>query len=366
MNMPKLTIDDMIKPLRLSIEAVSKQSAEKRAGERLDQIRKTFVRHKPPIHINEYRGSGGFSDVFSATSDYGGVRDFAIKILRSSLMNARKGKRIDPIKEEMRIKDIKKRFTNESYVQWDLSQHLSDRVSQSVVKVYDHGEFDTRQRYRFILMERMHSTLRDYIMQNSTQKHEPHLLGNKALLLAKIADIIFNVHQEGIFHRDIKPENIFFCRKDAPPGPATAVGRRLYELEHQVKLGDFGTVRWIRTYDGVFDGIIIGSQWYLSPEQIYDPEHLDVRTDIYSFGIVGYEVLYGAHPKNVNANTRNLLMKLAHAKPVPRTPPKGFEPLHEIIFKCMQDIDRRYQSMGEVVEELRRFIRAMRLQGKDC
>jgi hypothetical protein len=46
----------------------------------------------------------------------------------------------------MRIKDIKKRFTNESYVQWDLSQHLSDRVSQSVVKVYDHGEFDTRHR----------------------------------------------------------------------------------------------------------------------------------------------------------------------------------------------------------------------------
>jgi serine/threonine protein kinase len=273
-------------------------------------------------------------------------------------MIPRKGKSFAPVIEEMRIKDIKKRFTNESYVQWDLSQHLSDLVSQSVVKVYDHGEFDTRHMYRFILMERMQSTLRDFIKNKNNHLNDAHILKHKAHLMTKIADIIFNVHLEGIFHRDIKPENIFFCRNDstallaAPPA-----GRRSYELDNQVKLGDFGTVRWVRTYDNNFDGIIIGSQRYLSPEQIYNPEHLDTRTDIYSFGIVCYEILYGVHPKNVDEHTRNLLMKLAHAQPIRRTPPEGYEELHEIIFKCMQDVEKRYQSMGEVVADLRRFLR---------
>ena len=359
MNIPKLGLDKVIGPLRLTMEAVSWPSAKKDTDEKIHEIRKTFLKHEPPIIIGDFIGSGGFANVFRAKSDYNGVHDFAIKILRSGLMKPRRGSGYEPAIEEMRIKDIKKRFTNESYVQWDLSQHLSDLVSQSVVKVYDHGEFDSMHRYRFILMEQMQSTLRDFIKNPGNYVNDPDMLRHKALLITKIADIIFNVHQEGIFHRDIKPENIFFSKKDPSQISAEAphVGRRSYELENQVKLGDFGTVRWVRTYDDNFDGIIIGSQWYLSPEQIYYPETLDIRTDIYSFGVVCYEVLYGAHPKNVNANTRNLLAKLAQAKPVPRTPPKGFEKLHEIIFKCMQNVDKRYQSMGDVVGELRRFLR---------
>lgn len=362
MNIPKLSINNMIRPFRLSLESVSHPSAGNRTGENMGEIRKTFLKHEPPIVIGDFIGSGGFSNVFRAKSNYNGMRDFAVKILRSGLMKPRKGGGFDAALEEMRIKDIKKRFTNESYVQWDLSQHLSDLVSQSVVKVYDHGEFDTKHRYRFILMEQMQSTLRDFIKNKANFVNDPATLKYKTLLMTKIADIISNVHQEGIFHRDIKPENIFFSREDptALSAAARPVGRRSYEQEIQVKLGDFGTVRWVRTYNDTFDGIIIGSQWYLSPEQIYNPEHLDIRTDIYSFGIVCYELLYGAHPKNINANTRNLLAKLANAKPAPRTPPKGFETLHEIIFKCMHDVDKRYQSMGDVVGELRRFLRKIR------
>lgn len=361
MNIPNININNMMRPFRLTIEAASRSSPERNAGEKIEEIKRTFLKHSPPIVINEYLGSGGFSDVFSATSDYSGVKEFAIKILRSKLMKPRIGKYFNPGREEMRVKDIKKRFTNESYVQWALSQNLSELVSQSVVKVYDHGEFDTRQRYRFILMERMQSTLREFINSSGTADATAEMLHYKALLLAKVADIISNVHQEGIFHRDIKPENIFFGRDESKariPAPA-AIGRRSYELQHRVKLGDFGTVRWIRTYDDNFDGIIIGSQWYLSPEQIYNPETLDVRTDIYSFGVVGYEVLYGAHPKDVNEETSNLIVKLAQAKPVPRTPPKGYEPLHDIIFKCMEDVEKRYQKMGDVVDELRQFIRGI-------
>ena len=200
-----------MRPLGFTIEAVSRSSSEKNGAEKLEQIKKTFLNHSPPILVNEYLGSGGFSDVYSATSDYFGVQEFAIKILRSGLMKPRVGRYFDPKREEMRVKDIKKRFTNESYVQWSLSQNLSERVSQSVVKVYDHGEFDTRQRYRFILMERMQSTLRNFINSTESADTSQEMLRYKTLLLMKIADIIHNVHQEGIFHRDIKPENIFLA-----------------------------------------------------------------------------------------------------------------------------------------------------------
>jgi hypothetical protein len=146
MNIPKLDINSLIKPFRFSIELVSRPLAKRNAALVLGDIRKTFLKHTLPIRLHSYLGSGGFADVFSATSDYNGVCEFAIKILRSELMRPRTGGKYDRDREEMRVKDIKKRFTNESYVQWSLSQNLSDRVSESVVKVFDHGEFDTRRR----------------------------------------------------------------------------------------------------------------------------------------------------------------------------------------------------------------------------
>jgi serine/threonine protein kinase len=351
---------DTLLPIRLTIDAFS--SHEKGPAERADDLRRIFRRHRPPIAVGDYIGSGGFSDVYKAESDYDGIEEFALKVLRMDLLKPRPG--ADRNKEEMRIKDIKKRFTNESYVQWALSQHLSDRVSQSVVKVFDHGEFDRRRQCRFILMERMESTVRDYVNEPANHSNERDQLIYKTLLMTKIADIILNVHQEGIIHRDIKPENIFFYTSAGSRvgGKTASLSlRRRYDRDIRVKLGDFGTVRWVRTYSERFDGVIIGSQWYLSPEQFFDPEHVDTRTDIFSFGVVCYEILYGVHPKNVNADTgtKSLLQKLAWAKPQRRTPPKGFEELNEIIFACMQDLDSRYQTMVEVVRDMRHFSRKL-------
>jgi serine/threonine-protein kinase len=162
-----------------------------------------------------------------------------------------------------------------------------------------------------------------------------------------IAWNIDSIHQEGIFHRDIKPENILFPRNPLLVGSQ--------ERRIAVKMGDFGTVRWVNSFTDKYDAVIIGSQCYMSPEQIHNPRHLDPRTDIYSFGVVCYELLYGMHPKNVNSDTSNLLEKLVMAKPVRRRPPVGFEGLNDIIFKCMRSKHRRHQSMHEVVQELHAF-----------
>jgi serine/threonine protein kinase len=342
-------------PYRLTMRVFSRPSDAASLNRYFDRIRATFKKHKPPIVIGEHIGSGGFADVFKAASSYDGVTDFAIKILRTDLLTVRKGNGSDPQEEEMRVKDMKKRFTNESYVQWDLSKSLSDTVSRSVVKVFDFGEFDNKNNFRFILMEQMGSTLRNFLngRKNISDTRDMQLF--KTRLMLTIAEMISNVHTEGIFHRDIKPENILFPRSFTLPDPGGGAGRRGSAKKIEVKLADFGTVRWVKSYTSDYDGMIIGSQFYMSPEQIYNPENLDQRTDIYSFGIVCYELLYGAHPKSVNKNTTNVLVKLAREKPVVKTPPRGFEELHEIVVKCMGSIRERYQSMEHVVTDLRTF-----------
>lgn len=335
-------------PIRMIMDRPRKPLDKKAFQEKAKRIRSTFKNHKPPIIVGEHIGMGGFADVFKATSDYDGFTDFAIKILKNEILAIRKGSKINPADEEMRAKDVKKRFRNESYVQWSLSKSLSDNVADSVVKVYDHGEFDSKNDFRFILMEQMGSTLRDYINNTINARNTEKLLKHKLRLMRNIAYIIYNVHNEGIFHRDIKPENILFTKEASDLSPSDAV-------KNKVKLSDFGTVRWIKSYTDKYDGVIIGSQYYMSPEQIFSPENLDLRTDIYSFGVICYELLYGAHPKNINNHTTGILVKIAREKPRYKKPPKNFKGLNDIIFKCMNDIRNRYQNMGEVVKELKDF-----------
>jgi serine/threonine protein kinase len=342
-------------PFRLTMQVFSRTPDPKALARYFDRIRDSFKKHTPAIVIGEHIGSGGFADVFKAVSSYDSVTDFAIKILRSDLLTIGTGKDNNPQEEEMRVKEMKKRFTNESYVQWDLSKSLSDTVSRSVVKVFDFGEFDHANNFRFILMEQMGSTLRNFLNEKKHMADSRDMLLYKTRLMLTIAEMISNVHTEGIFHRDIKPENILFPRSFVPPEPGGEEWRRWCARKIEVKLADFGTVRWVKSYTSNYDGMIIGSQFYMSPEQIYNPQNLDLRTDIYSFGIVCYELLYGSHPKSINKNTTNVLLKLAREKPIARTPPRGFEELNEIVVKCMGSIRERYQSMEHVVTDLRSF-----------
>jgi serine/threonine protein kinase len=355
--MPESIIERIGKiPLRFTIKAFSRPSLSKSVLKYFDRIRDTFKKHKPPIYIGEHLGSGGFSDVFTAISRYDDETDFAIKILRNDLLTIQKDPQIDIREEEMRVKETKRRFTTESYVQWDLCQNLSENISGSVVKVFDFGEFDSKNNFRFILLERMGSTLRHFLNDKKIRSETLDVLKYKTNLMLSIAEIIANVHLEGIFHRDIKPENILFPRSYIFP---TFQDNDLWQKDKtkriQIKLADFGTVRWVKTYSSRYDGIIIGSQLYMSPEQIYDPDNLDQRTDIYSFGVVCYELLFGCHPKIINKDTTNILLKLAEEKPIQKTPPKGFDELYEIIIKCLQPLPKRYQSMESVVFDLRKF-----------
>ncbi len=340
---------------RLKVLAPSRASSAGFAAY-VEKLRAVFWQHKPAIEIGEYIGSGGFADVFLASSEYENFHDFVIKILKPGLLKKRSGRNIASFDEEMRIKDLKKRFTNESYVQWALSNSLIETVSQSVVRVFDHGAYDSKTNFNFIVMERLGSTLRNYIdrRRDIPDNHQERLF--KSVLITRIAELIRNVHIEGVIHRDIKPENILFAAaekniEDVINNPLDWIDKLL-----PVRIGDFGTVRWMRSSTSRYDAIIIGSQYYMSPEQIFTPGQIDMRTDVYSFGVVAYEILFGAHPKTItHVPGTNLLVRLAHDQPEQRTPPDGFEELYGIIMQCMAPLHKRWQTMQEVLTELRGF-----------
>jgi serine/threonine-protein kinase len=152
-------------------------------------------------------------------------------------------------------------------------------------------------------------------------------------------------HRAGIVHRDLKPENIFLTRRD--------------DAEDFVKLLDFGIAKMQNVQNRITRaGTIFGTPHYMSPEQAAGAE-VDPRTDIYSLGIMLYEMLSGAVPFDAE-NPLGLLTQHMYSEPVPlgrlastRQPIPS--PVDAIVLKCLaKKPEDRYGSMGELREDIER------------
>jgi serine/threonine-protein kinase len=106
-----------------------------------------------------------------------------------------------------------------------------------------------------------------------------------AALVAQVAKALGKAHQVGVIHRDIKPDNIFLCDAD---------GGELF-----VKLLDFGIAKrdqYLIAGSGTTTGAVVGTPYYMSPEQIVGDKDIDARTDIWSLGVVAFEAMTGKRP----------------------------------------------------------------------
>ena len=220
------------------------------------------------------------------------------------------------------------------------AQMASSLNHPHILAVYDVGEFENRQ---YIVTELVDGgTLRDWAHS------EPRTWEQIVDLLTGVADALAAAHQAGILHRDIKPANILVGKN----GYAKLVDFGLAKLVEQTP--DSSATR-TRTEDRTRPGIVMGTIAYMSPEQA-SGKALDARSDIFSFGVVLYELLAKRRPFR-GATDLEVLQTIIHGRPEP-LPEEIPAALRIVVNRALEkDPAERYQTMHDLVVDLRRLLR---------
>ncbi len=260
--------------------------------------------------IQDVIGVGGMAVVYKA---YDNIDDriVAVKVLKE---------------EYLANEEFRRRFKNESKAIAVLSHN-------NIVKVYDVSFGD---RLQYIVMEYIEGiTLKEYIEKRGV------IDWNEALFfIIQILRALQHAHDKGVVHRDVKPQNIMLLENGT------------------IKVADFGIARFSHSESRTVTEKAIGSVHYISPEQAKG-ELTDEKADLYSVGIMLYEMLTGKLPFDADNAVSVALMQVNNEAELPRSInsriPVGFE---QITVKAMQKSTReRYQSAAEMLmdlEELKR------------
>jgi len=201
----------------------------------------------------------------------------------------------------------------------------------NIVTIHDLGE---EGKITYIVME----LLEGRELKSIIQEKDPLTLEAKLSIISQAADALHAAHLRGIIHRDVKPGNIYIT----PSG--------------EVKILDFGIAR-IPTSDLTRSGIRLGTPIYMSPEQIRG-EAPDAHSDLFSMGIVFYELLTHIHPfrgKNIIQTMDNILLR-AHP-PLTDYLPDAHPSLLPVLDSCLaKDPSKRYGSMADLARACRRLM----------
>lgn len=297
-----------------------------------EQFAAVRARHAPPSTlVPGYRilreiHRGGQGVVYEA-KQLGTGRNVAIKVMHE-------GRFIGPRARE--------RFQQEVRL-------LARLKHPNIVTIHDSGVVDGG-----------HYFVMDYIQGEPLDAHiartAPSVEDTLRLFL-RICEAVNAAHLRGVLHRDLKPSNIRIDEQGEP------------------HILDFGLAKYVaenddatRAKEMTITGQFVGSLPWASPEQVDGaPESIDLRTDVYSLGVVLYQALTGQFPYMVMGKMREVVNRILDAEPVgPSRRSKEID--HEvetIVLKCLaKNPERRYQSAGELARDVQRYLANEAIEAK--
>ena len=260
--------------------------------------------------VLELVGTGGMANVYRARDLLNGSM-VAVKILKE---------------EYLSNEEFCRRFRNES-------RAISQLNHKNIIKVFDVSSSVNMQ---YMVMEYIDGiTLKDYIEQQGVVEWK-----EAVHFITQILRALQHAHDNGVIHRDIKPQNIMLLETG------------------EIKVTDFGIARFARSETHTTTDKAIGSVHYIAPEQARGAP-TDERADLYSVGVMLYEMLTGRLPFEANDAVSVAVMQLQADPKMPREiMPSLPEALEEITIQAMQkDPNNRYQSAADMLLDIDDFKR---------
>lgn len=256
---------------------------------------------------------GGMASIYRA-EDLRLKRVVAIKVLNEQLA---------------RDQEILSRFIREA-------QSAARLIHPNIVNVYDIEEF---QGLHYIVMEYVDArNLKEVISRKPRPRFD-----NEAILLLfrQIGSAVKFAHENGIIHRDLKPQNVLVTDQGV------------------IKVTDFGIARAVSASSLTRTGTMMGTVQYFSPEQAQG-KHIDRTTDIYSLGIILFELLTGRLPFEGNNLVSVALKQVQEDPPVPSSFSREITPAEDrVILKALsKNPGERYQDMDEFLEDMEKVFSA--------
>lgn len=271
-------------------------------------------------------GQGGYAKVFLAY-DPNLNRKVAVKVLKASQI-----------------------FSSDSLARFEREAKAAAVLSHpNIIPVFETGTIESDQ---FIVSEYCQGiNLEEWLRQRNNQV-EPKIA---AVIVEAVADAVAHAHQRGILHRDLKLANLMLDQSEFDPQatmPADAFAER-------VRVTDFGLAKPMHGSDilETSEGAIVGTPAYMSPEQASGSPDITTSTDIYSLGVVLYQLLTGKLPI-VGKSHIDTLIAVKRDEPLPlrRLNPNVPLDLQAICLKCLEKKpSARYPSAFELAEDLRNW-----------
>ena len=249
------------------------------------------------------------------------------------------------------------------------AQTLARLRHPNIAAIYESGSIDGRH---FFSMELVRGEPLNVFLDDRADDGmlTPAELRFRLALHRRICDAVSYAHQKGVIHRDLKPSNIMVL-------PTSSSGVTSDSFTQEVKILDFGLARITDTDPAAPTlvtqlGSVVGTLPYMSPEQVRgSSDEVDTRTDVYSLGIILYELLSGTRPYDLTgADVPGAASIICEQPPIPLARrwrgARRLDPdLETIVMKALEkEPNRRYQSVSSLSEDVERYLMGQPIQAR--